>query len=146
MTHLELNNILSDIQHGFRAKISSETQLITFWGEIVRNANSGGQTDVIFMDFSKAFDVVPHKGWTDHLIGNFTSVWKQDTRIQKFEADGSQRDGEAGLQGRGSVIRGVVGQLSGERRNVHERWTASEWKGGCRFCRGTVRGGCQWLG
>ena len=25
-------------------------------------------------------------------------------------------------------------------------WTASEWKGGCSFCRGTVRGGCQWLG
>ena len=33
------------------------------------------------------------KGWTDHIIMNFTSVWKQDTRIQKFEADGSQRDG-----------------------------------------------------
>ncbi len=29
------------------------------------------------------------KGWTDHLIGNFTSVWKQDTRIQKFEEDGT---------------------------------------------------------
>ena len=64
--------------------------------------------------------------------------------IQKFEADGSQRDGEAALQGRG--IRGFVGQLCGERRNVHERWTASEWKGGCRFCRGTVMSGCQWLG
>ena len=67
-------------------------------------------------------------------------------RIQKFEEDGSQRDGEAALQGRGSGIRGFVGQLCGERRNVRERWTASEWKGGCTFCRGTVRGGCQWLG
>ena len=86
------------------------------------------------------------KSWTDHLIGNFTSVWKQDTRIQKFEEDGSQRDGEAALQGRGSGIRGFVGQLCGERRHVRERWTASEWKGGCSFCRGTVRGGCQWLG
>ena len=56
--------------------------------------------------------------WTDHLIGNFTSVWKQDTRIQKFEADGSQRDGEAALQGRGSGIRGFVGQLCGERREM----------------------------
>ena len=67
-------------------------------------------------------------------------------RIQKFEADGSQRDGEAALQGRGSGKRGFVGQLCGERRNVRQRWLASEWKGGCRFCRGTVRGGCQWLG
>ena len=68
------------------------------------------------------------------------------TRIQKFEEDGSQRDGEAALQGRGSGIRRFVGQLCGERRHVRERWTASEWKGGCSFCRGTVRGGCQWLG
>ena len=80
------------------------------------------------------------------LSGIVTSVWKQDTRIQKFEEDGSQRDGEAALQGRGSGIRRFVGQLCGERRHVRERWTASEWKGGCSFCRGTVRGGCQWLG
>ena len=33
------------------------------------------------------------KGWTDHLIRNVTSVWKQDPRIQEFEADGSPRDG-----------------------------------------------------
>ena len=86
--------------------------------------------------------------WTDHLIGNLTSLWKHDTGIQQFEADGSgsQWDGEAALQGRGSGIRGFVGQLCVERRNVYERWTASEWKGGCRFCRWTVRAGCQWLG
>ena len=40
---------------------------------------------------------------------NFTSVWKQDTRIQKFEADGSQRDGGAALHGRGRGICGFVG-------------------------------------
>ena len=51
------------------------------------------------------------KGWTDHLIRNTTSVWKHDTRIQKFEADGSQRDGGEPLQGRGSGIRGLVGHV-----------------------------------
>ena len=65
------------------------------------------------------------KGWTDNLIRNFTSVWLQDPRIQDFEADGSQRDGEAALQGRGSGIRGFVGQLCGEGRNVRKRWPAS---------------------
>ena len=34
----------------------------------------------------------------------------------------------------------------GERRHVRERWPASEWNGGSSFCRGTVRGGHQWLG
>ena len=58
------------------------------------------------------------------LSGIFANVWKQDPRIQELETDGSQRDGEAALQGRGSGIRGFVGQLCGERRNVRERWPA----------------------
>ena len=86
------------------------------------------------------------KSGTDHHIRNFTSVWKQDTRIQELEEDGSQRDGGAALQGRGCGIRGFVGQLCGERRHVRERWSASEWQGGSSVCRGTVRGGRQRLG
>ena len=35
------------------------------------------------------------ESWTDYLIRDFTSVWNQEPRIQKFEEDGSQRDGEA---------------------------------------------------
>ena len=50
---------------------------------------------------------------TDHLIRNITSVWKQDPGIQELEEDGSQRDGGAALQGRGSGICGHVGQLCG---------------------------------
>ena len=49
------------------------------------------------------------------------------------------------MQGRRSGIRGVVGQLHGERRHVRERWPASEWKGAAVFA-GTVRGGRQRLG
>ena len=40
--------------------------------------------------------------------------------MQKFEADGDQRDDEADLQGIGRWIRGYVGQLNGERINVRE--------------------------
>ena len=64
-------------------------------------------------------------GWTDDLIRDFTSVWSQETRMQKCKEDGSQRDGEAAVLGRGSGIRRFVGQLCGERRNVLERWSAS---------------------
>ena len=53
--------------------------------------------------------------------------------IQKFEADGSQRDGGAALQGRGCGISGFVGQLCGDRRHVRERWSASEGQGGSSF-------------
>ena len=48
------------------------------------------------------------KGWTDNLIRNSTSVWKQDPGIQELEEDGSQWDGGAALQGRGCGIRGYL--------------------------------------
>ena len=93
-----------------------------------------------------ADDIVLCAGREVDMTEYFTSVWKQDTRIQELEEDGSQRDGGAALQGRGCGIRGFVGQLCGERRHVRERWTASEWQGGSSFSRGTVRGGRQRLG
>ena len=59
--HLELYDILTDCQHGFRSRRSCETQLLTFIQDIARNMVHGGQTDIVLMDFSKAFDKVPHQ-------------------------------------------------------------------------------------
>ena len=59
--HLENNNILTDKQHGFRKQRSCESQLILFVDELAKKVCDGNQIDVAVMDFSKAFDVVPHK-------------------------------------------------------------------------------------
>ena len=61
MTHLENNHILYDLQHGFRKSRSCETQLIDFIQELNHSNNNNKQTDLIIMDFAKAFDKVPHK-------------------------------------------------------------------------------------
>lgn len=61
MHHLENNNILYDLQHGFRSSRSCETQLVSFIQELAESNNKNIQTDVIVMDFAKAFDKVPHK-------------------------------------------------------------------------------------
>ena len=58
--HLETNDILSDAQHGFRKKRSCETQLITTIHDLATHLNSGEQVDILCLDFSKAFDKVPH--------------------------------------------------------------------------------------
>ena len=58
---LSLNNILTDKQHGFREKFSCETQLISAIHDWAKGINFRSQTDVILLDFSKAFDSVPHK-------------------------------------------------------------------------------------
>jgi predicted component of type VI protein secretion system len=57
----ESNNILYDLQHGFRSSKSCETQLTSFIQELAKNNNDKIQTDVIVMDFAKAFDKDPHK-------------------------------------------------------------------------------------
>ena len=60
MRHFDRHNILNDSQHGFRKNRSCETQLITTVHQIAHQLSQGSQVDVILLDFSKAFDKVPH--------------------------------------------------------------------------------------
>ncbi|KAK2166213.1 hypothetical protein NP493_1331g00010 [Ridgeia piscesae] len=60
MTYLEEHNILTDLNHGFRAGFSCETQLLTTMHDLFSSFDTGTQTDMAVLDFSKAFDTVPH--------------------------------------------------------------------------------------
>ena len=60
MDYFDTHNILCPQQNGFRSKHNCETQLIGFPQEIADSLDQGQQTDVIAMDFSKAFDKVDH--------------------------------------------------------------------------------------
>ena len=61
MKHLEYNNILYDLQHGFRSSRSCETQQVSFIQDLAKSSDKNIQTDLIIMDFAKAFDKVSHK-------------------------------------------------------------------------------------
>ena len=61
MKHLQQNNVLTDCQHGFRAKRSTETQLIVTIHDLANTIQRGESTQVAVLDFSKAFDKVPHQ-------------------------------------------------------------------------------------
>ncbi len=70
LDHLDRNNILTQLNHGFRKGFSCETQLIVTMDDLLKNFDNNTQTDIIILDFSKAFDTVPH----DKLLlklGNF---------------------------------------------------------------------------
>ena len=58
MNHADNHNILYPLQHGFCSKRFCETQLIEFVDDITNNMSAGKQTDILIMDFSKAFDKV----------------------------------------------------------------------------------------
>ena len=60
MGHADENGILYPLQHGFRSKLSCETQLTELAHDLVTNCQAGHQTDMLVMDFSKAFDKVGH--------------------------------------------------------------------------------------
>jgi hypothetical protein len=60
MKHLETNKILTNLNHGFRSGYSCETQLITTLNDLLTEHDQGNQIDIAILDFSKAFDTVPH--------------------------------------------------------------------------------------
>ena len=58
--HFKRYNVLTDRNHGFRSGHSCETQLATTLHDLLRSYDKGNQVDICVLDFSKAFDTVPH--------------------------------------------------------------------------------------
>ena len=94
MAHFEQNDILSKRQHGFRRGRSCESQLLEFVEEVTHGLDNGIPTDVVIMDFAKAFDRVNHsllthkldrygvKGSTNQWIRNFLNGRTQSVVVE----------------------------------------------------------------
>ena len=52
---------IHELQHGFMKGLSTTTQLLQVYDEINSIVDCKGQVDAIFLDFSKAFDSIPHE-------------------------------------------------------------------------------------
>nr|VZI25047.1 unnamed protein product [Spirometra erinaceieuropaei] len=57
----EENNILQDFQHGFRRGRSCLSNLLACLEIWTRALEEGSEVDVVYIDFRKAFDTVPHQ-------------------------------------------------------------------------------------
>ena len=79
--HLEQNNPISKDQHGFVKGKSCVTHLLDVMDEWTTALEEGSSLDVIYMDFKKAFDSVPHS----HLISKLKALGVQG-RILKWSA------------------------------------------------------------
>jgi hypothetical protein len=90
MQHLRTNNILSDKQFGFVRGRSTSIQLLQVFEHWTSVMDSGGEIDVIYLDFAKAFDTVPHRRLLKKLecqgVGGDTLRW-----IESFLTDRQQR-------------------------------------------------------
>ncbi|KAK4823485.1 LOW QUALITY PROTEIN: hypothetical protein QYF61_002549 [Mycteria americana] len=93
--HVENNQGIKPSQHGFRKGRSCLTNLISFYDKVTRLVDEGKAMDVVYLDFSKAFDTVSHSilleklaahgldGWTLRWVKNWL-----DGRAQRVVVNG----------------------------------------------------------
>ncbi|CAM5124933.1 unnamed protein product [Natator depressus] len=100
--HLEDNKVISNSQHGFVRNKSCQTNLIAFSDKVTSLVDSGEAVDVVYLDFSKAFDTVLN----DLLIN----------KLGKYNLDGA-------------IIRWVHNWLDKHSQRVVINGSQSCWKG-----------------
>ncbi|PKU39900.1 rna-directed dna polymerase from mobile element jockey-like [Limosa lapponica baueri] len=97
LRHVEDWEVIQDNQHGFTKGKSCLTSLVTLYDGVTTSVDKGRATDVICLDFCKAFDTVPHNillsildrygfdGWTVHFINDMDSG--MECTLSKFADD-----------------------------------------------------------
>ena len=115
-SHME-RHILSNSQHGFRRGRSPQTNLIEFMDHVTKWLDEGKSVDVIYFDFSKAFDKVCHKRLAVKMeaagirgkVKEWVCEWLRGRR-QKVVVDGMESDWEDVVSGvpQGSVLGGTL--------------------------------------
>ena len=87
--HMNVNELFSKNQFGFLSKRSTILQLVRvldIWSEIL---DQGGSLDVIYMDFMKAFDKVPHRRLV-YKVGKYGIKGKLLNWINSFLSERTQ--------------------------------------------------------
>ena len=106
------------MQHGFRAEHSCESQLLLTTEDLVQNYEDKTQTDLIVLDFIKAFDVVPHKRLL-HKHDHYGIRGPILLRIQKFLTTRTQKVVvDAGLDTNGCPMQPILG--GGKKKNYRQ--------------------------
>ena len=99
LEHVDAYNLLSQEQHGFMKERSCLTNLLKTFDEVTSMLDQGGGVDMIYLDYSKAFDSVPHrrliaklqaygiKGKVSAWVSDFLIGRRQQVKVGDAESD-----------------------------------------------------------
>ena len=96
VSHLAENELILSSQHGFTFSKSCQTNLLEYLNTLTKLVDEGFNVDVLYLDFAKAFDKVPHQrllkklqahGICGKVLG-WISSWLSD-RKQRVVLNGS---------------------------------------------------------
>ncbi|KAF7239250.1 RNA-directed DNA polymerase from mobile element jockey [Varanus komodoensis] len=101
---LDREGRLTVTQHSFRKNRSCQTNLVEFYDKVLRWLDGGDAVDVVYLDFSKAFDKVPH----DILVEKLSSFGIHQSTVRWIRAWLTDRKQKVTISGESSGWRPVT--------------------------------------